>query len=156
MIKIVVALVVSIAEIGSFALNAAIAEEIYSFAVEHSTNYRDTVMYFVESFPVNVFCTAVTIDALVETLATILNADPDLEVYFDAPHCDGVAFENPVRCHAPANDCNLSDLVTLAVFSGDAYCMAAAVQQTHSMGMLIVVQMAVDNDDPYQTFRVID
>lgn len=60
----------SVAEIGSFALSAAISEEIYWFAVERSANYRGTASYSVVSFRVNVFCTAVTVGVSVAMLAT--------------------------------------------------------------------------------------
>lgn len=51
--------------------------------------------------------------------------------------------------------------MTLATFLDDGCCTvvavaAAAVQQMHSLGMLIVVQTVADSDDLHQTFRVID
>lgn len=71
-------------------------------------NFR-LVACFVESFPVSVSYTVAIVDVLVVTLASISDADRDLEVYFDERHRDDVASEirqSMVRCHAPAIDCN--------------------------------------------------
>lgn len=46
-----------------------ISEEIYWFAVEHSANCRDTAMYSVGSFQVNVSCIVAIVDVSVVMLA---------------------------------------------------------------------------------------
>lgn len=107
-------------EIESFALSAVKLEEILWFVVEHSANYRDTGVYSVVSFRVSVFYIGVIVVVLAVKLVVISDVDRDLEVYFDAQHLNAVAFENPVRYHVRANDCNLSDSVMLATFSVDA------------------------------------
>lgn len=92
------------AGIRSFASCAAKLEEIL-LAGARLVSFR-LVKCFVESFLVSVSYTVAIVDVSVAMLAAILDAGLGLEAYFAELHRDDVAFENPVRCHAPATDCN--------------------------------------------------